>query len=105
MDSGDTRTRRTAQSGVPSITPLTPMRRAAIKRSVSIAGRETSINIEQPFWDRLAWLAKMRATSINALVAEIAREKEHRHLSNAVRLAVFEDAVQRSAAQDESFPQ
>ena len=82
-----------------------PLRTSPGKRSVVVDGRKTSINIEQPFWDHLVRLARLRATTINALVAEIARKNFSGHLSNAVRLAVFEDVVQRGGIQHEASQQ
>jgi predicted DNA-binding ribbon-helix-helix protein len=41
------------------------------KRSVLIAGHQTSISLEPMFWRALEAAAKVRGTPINALVAEI----------------------------------
>ncbi|RYY28371.1 MAG: aryl-sulfate sulfotransferase [Sphingomonadales bacterium] len=42
-----------------------------IKRSVTIAGHQTSISLEPIFWDALEAAAEARALPINALVAAI----------------------------------
>ncbi|WP_197417205.1 MULTISPECIES: ribbon-helix-helix domain-containing protein [unclassified Sphingomonas] len=45
--------------------------RPAVKRSVTIAGHETSIALEPLFWDALEHAAAVRALPLNALIAEI----------------------------------
>ena len=42
-----------------------------VKRSVTIAGHQTSISLEPLFWDALETAATARGQSINALVAAI----------------------------------
>jgi len=42
-----------------------------IKRSVTIAGHQTSISLEPLFWDALEQAAAERALPLNALVAAI----------------------------------
>ncbi len=42
-----------------------------IKRSVTIAGHQTSISLEPIFWDALEQAAEDRALPLNALVAAI----------------------------------
>ena len=59
-----------------------------IKRSVRIAGHQTSISMEEPFWRLLTDLAKKDDKSINQLVTEI-DELRSTNLSSAVRLYVL----------------
>ncbi|MES2987318.1 MAG: ribbon-helix-helix domain-containing protein [Pseudomonadota bacterium] len=42
-----------------------------LKRSVTIAGHQTSISLEPIFWDALEAAAEARALPLNALVAAI----------------------------------
>ncbi len=42
-----------------------------IKRSVTIAGHETSISLEPVFWDALKAAASQEGVPVNALVAQI----------------------------------
>jgi predicted DNA-binding ribbon-helix-helix protein len=42
-----------------------------VKRSVTIAGHQTSISLEPLFWDALEAAAAERALPLNALIAEI----------------------------------
>lgn len=42
-----------------------------VKRSMTIAGHQTSISLEPLFWDALKNAAELRGVPINALVAQI----------------------------------
>lgn len=42
-----------------------------VKRSVTIAGHETSISLEPVFWQALEAAARARALPVNALVAAV----------------------------------
>jgi predicted DNA-binding ribbon-helix-helix protein len=46
-----------------------------VKRSVTIAGHETSISLEPIFWDRLNAAANAVGLPLNALVAQIDVER------------------------------
>lgn len=60
-----------------------------IKRSLSIAGHQTSISLEEPFWRALKDIAEARGASLAALVAEIDGERKGIGLSSALRLHVL----------------
>ena len=64
------------------------------KRSVLIAGHQTSISLEPMFWNELDAAAKERGCPINALVAEIdaARLDASRppNLTSAIRQWLFD---------------
>ncbi|UVO49643.1 ribbon-helix-helix domain-containing protein [Sphingomonas sp. SUN019] len=45
--------------------------RGPVKRSVTIAGHQTSISLEPAFWTALEGAAATRALPLNALIAEI----------------------------------
>jgi predicted DNA-binding ribbon-helix-helix protein len=64
------------------------------KRSVLIAGHQTSISLEPMFWTALEAAAKERGCPINALVAEIdaARLDAERppNLTSAIRQWLFD---------------
>jgi predicted DNA-binding ribbon-helix-helix protein len=45
--------------------------RGPVKRSVTIAGHQTSISLEPAFWTALEAAAAIRALPLNALIAEI----------------------------------
>ena len=65
-----------------------------VKRSLVIAGHRTSISLENAFWRELKVLAKKRSQSINALVAEIDVSRGPANLSSAIRVFLFESAIQ-----------
>lgn len=70
--------------------PTTPR-----KRSVTIAGHATSVSMEDAFWRRLNEFAAERGQSVNALVAEIDRDRTT-NLSSAVRVWVLEECARRA---------
>ncbi len=59
------------------------------KRSVKISGHETSISLEDQFWDALKEIAETRGLSLNSLIAEIDEEREG-NLSSAMRIYTLE---------------
>lgn len=64
------------------------------KRSVLIAGHQTSISLEPIFWKALEAAAQQRRCPVNALVAEIDAERlnasEPPNLTSAIRQWLFE---------------
>ncbi len=61
------------------------------KRSVLLSGHQTSVSLEQEFWDELTAIAAARKLSINALVGEIDRAREPgTNLSSSLRVHVLE---------------
>jgi predicted DNA-binding ribbon-helix-helix protein len=67
--------------------------RGPVKRSVTIAGHETSISLEPAFWDALRRAADARGLPLNALIAEIdalrIQEPTPPNLASALRLWMF----------------
>jgi len=61
------------------------------KHSVLIAGHETSVSLENAFWDGLCTIARERKLSINDLVADIDSDRQG-NLSSAIRLYVLQHA-------------
>lgn len=63
-----------------------------VKRSMTIAGHQTSISLEPLFWDALKRAADKRSLPINALVAQIDVERLESAspcgLASAIRLWV-----------------
>jgi predicted DNA-binding ribbon-helix-helix protein len=60
------------------------------KRSVTIAGHQTSITLEEAFWQELKSAAMTRKQSLNELVTEIDRDRDLKtNLSSALRLFVL----------------
>ena len=67
---------------------------AMTKHSVTIAGHRTSITLEQPFWDELHRIAKLRGMSLAKLIEEI-DERRSVKLSSAIRLFVLFHLVEK----------
>jgi predicted DNA-binding ribbon-helix-helix protein len=69
------------------------------KRSVLIAGHQTSISLEPIFWRALEAAARQRSCPVNALVAEIdaARLDAERppNLTSAIRQWLFDQHLDR----------
>jgi len=64
------------------------------KRSVTIHGHQTSISLEDEFWQELSSIAEARNLSLNALVTEIDRIRSSPHdggpnLSSTLRVYVL----------------
>ena len=70
-----------------------------VKRSVTIAGHETSISLEPVFWDALRVAAAERKLPINALIAEIDVERisapHPSNLGSAIRVWLFQQATSK----------
>lgn len=60
------------------------------KRSVVIAGRKTSISLENPFFNGLKDLARQRKMTLAALITEIDAGRERSNLSSVLRVHVLE---------------
>ena len=60
------------------------------KRSIRIAGHQTSVSLENAFWEALAAIARRRGLSVNTLVTEIDGRRTG-NLSSAIRVFVLEE--------------
>jgi predicted DNA-binding ribbon-helix-helix protein len=78
------------------------MKSLIIKRSLKIAGRTTSIGVEDDFWSSLREIAKARHQTVSHLVSSINAERQHANLSSAVRLFVLGFYRNQLAAQPNS---
>ena len=70
------------------------------KRSMTIAGHETSISLEPLFWEGLEQAARDEALPVNALIARIDVERLEApgrapNLTSAIRQWLFERASNR----------
>ncbi|MCM8729920.1 ribbon-helix-helix domain-containing protein [Hephaestia sp. GCM10023244] len=67
--------------------------RGPVKRSVTIAGHQTSISLEPLFWAALEQAAAARALPLNALIAEIDAQRivadDPPNLASALRTWLF----------------
>ena len=60
------------------------------RHSVSIAGRNTSVSLENAFWQSLKEIASEHDMTPSELVADINSERRHANLSSAIRLFVLD---------------
>lgn len=65
------------------------------KRSLNLAGHETSVALEQEFWSALEEWALQDCLSIAALVRQIDAERADRPLASACRIAALGYAARR----------
>lgn len=76
---------------------MPPLYHPPVKRSVTIAGHETSISLEPMFWAALEGAARDQAVPVNALIARIdAARIEARsppNLTSALRQWLFAQAL------------
>jgi predicted DNA-binding ribbon-helix-helix protein len=79
-----------------SISPPSDGFRGPVKRSITIAGHETSITLEPIFWQALEQAARARALPLSALVAEIDALRiladDPPNLASALRTWAFSEA-------------
>jgi predicted DNA-binding ribbon-helix-helix protein len=59
------------------------------KHSLTLHGHRTSVTLEPEFWETFCRLARDRATSVNALAAEIDATRGDTGLASALRLYVL----------------
>jgi predicted DNA-binding ribbon-helix-helix protein len=59
------------------------------KRSVVIAGRKTSVSLEEEFWKSVKEIAGERDMTVTELVGEIDANRQHTNLSSAIRVFVI----------------
>lgn len=75
-----------------------------VKRSITIAGHQTSISLEPLFWDLLKAASDRRDLPVNALVARIDVERiataEPPGLATAIRLWLANDLLGKSVQAD-----
>jgi predicted DNA-binding ribbon-helix-helix protein len=67
------------------------MKSLVVKHSVFIAGRRTSVSLENAFWRALKEIARQRKMPVSALIGEIKANKQNANLSSAIRLFVVGD--------------
>ena len=76
---------------------MAPAYQPPVKRSVTIAGHETSVSLEPMFWTSLDQAARELQLPVNALVARIDAERikvpEPPNLTSALRQWLFDRAA------------
>ena len=66
------------------------------RHAVSIAGRKTSVSLENAFWQSLKEIASEHDMTPSELVADINSERRHANLSSAIRLFVLDSYRRKS---------
>jgi bifunctional non-homologous end joining protein LigD len=77
------------QDLVAGVEAMTDSPKRTTKRSITIKGHKTSVSLEKEFWDCLTEIAVERGVSVGALVAAIDANRQHAHLSSAIRIFVL----------------
>ena len=75
---------------VPTYEAVTIMKSLVVKRSIFLAGRKTSVSLEDEFWTALKEIAGDRHVTLSELVSGIDKQRQHGNLSSALRLFVLE---------------
>ncbi len=76
------------------------MKTSIVKRSILLAGHKTSVSLENEFWEGLHQLARLRETTVTALLAQIDLGRTNANLSSAIRIFVLDQfRAQAEAAQ------
>ena len=73
----------------------------AVKHSVSIDGRQTTISLEEAFWTALKEIAKKRGESVQHLITSIDADRRSANLSSVIRLFVLQHYKDQFARQGE----
>ena len=77
------------------------MKSSVTKRSVMIDGHNTSVSLEDAFWNDLKEIAQAEHASLSGLVTKIDQTRRHGNLSSAIRLFVLEHAMGTSERKNE----
>ena len=64
--------------------------KSIVKRSVVLAGRQSSVSLEDEFWNALKKIANDRSVTTSELVSDINAQRQHGNLSSMLRLFVLE---------------
>lgn len=71
-----------------------------VKCSFSLRGHQTSISLEQPFWDALKDAAEKEGKTPATIVAEVDEARGNSGLSGAVRMWILDYFRGQRAAED-----
>jgi predicted DNA-binding ribbon-helix-helix protein len=61
-----------------------------LKRSIVISGRNTSVSLEDEFWDALREIATQQGATMSALVSTLDSDRQHQNLCSMIRLFVLD---------------
>jgi predicted DNA-binding ribbon-helix-helix protein len=74
------------------------MKSTVVKRSVMIAGHQTSVSLEEAFWISMKEISSLRDVTVSELVGQIDKSREQGNLSSAIRLFVLDYFRSRATA-------
>ena len=66
------------------------MKSSVAKRSIVVAGRKTSVSLEEAFWNGLKEISRLRDMTLSELIDEINGNRQQGNLSSAIRLFVLD---------------
>jgi predicted DNA-binding ribbon-helix-helix protein len=67
-----------------------------VKRSIMINGHQTSVTLEDEFWEALRQIARRKNATLNALVTQIDHTRNESNLSSAIRIFVLKHVQARA---------
>jgi predicted DNA-binding ribbon-helix-helix protein len=79
------------------------MKSSIVKRSIVLAGRKTSVSLEDGFGRGLKDIATSRRATLSDLLSSIATERQYGNLSSAIRLFVLNHYQAGTASPNRSF--
>ena len=74
------------------------MKSPIAKRSIVVAGRKTSVSLEEAFWNGMKEISSLRNMTLSELVDEIDSKCQKRNPSSAIRLTTSRVAPMRASA-------
>ena len=66
------------------------MQSTIAKRSIIVAGHQTSVSLEDAFWNGLKEIGKHHNRTLSELIGDINGRRQHGNLSSAIRLFVLD---------------
>src|SRR5690242_13405864 len=73
------------------------MKSLILKHAVAVAGRKTSVCLEDAFWNSLKEIGVRRHMTLSALVTAIDAKRCHDNLSSAIRLFILDFYLEQLA--------
>ena len=74
------------------------MKSPAMRRSILLGGRKTSVSLEGAFWSGMKEISEERGKTLHELIGEIDLKRQHSNLSSAIRVFVLDHF--RTCAED-----
>lgn len=71
------------------------MQSTIAKRSINVAGHQTSVSLEDAFWNGLKEIGKRHNRTLSELIGDINSRRQRGNLSSAIRLFVLDQCRAR----------